>query len=66
MNPNKYKASDFNKSKQKTANEIWQYDIDKIKLAESHRYKVLTIWESEYHQNPKETIQKCIQFLKNK
>lgn len=64
MNPNKYKASDFNKSKQKTANEIWQYDIDKIKLAESHRYKVLTIWESEYYENPEETIQKCIKFLK--
>lgn len=64
MNPNKYSKNDFNRTKQMKAIEIWQYDADKIKLAESHGYKVLTVWESEYHANREETIQKCIQFLK--
>jgi len=64
MNPNKYNENDFNRTKQMKAIEIWQYDTDKIKLAESHGYEVLTVWESEYHTNREETIQKCIQFLK--
>lgn len=64
MNPNMYKSGDINKSKGMPANEIWEYDKNKIKLAESHGYQVLTIWESDYHKNPGKTIQRCIQFLK--
>lgn len=64
MNPNIFEATDFNKTKQMTAEELWCYDKNKVDLAESHGYEVLTVWESEYHQNPKETIQRCIQFLR--
>jgi hypothetical protein len=64
MNPNMYESGDMNKSKGMPAHEIWEYDKNKIKLAESHGYKGLTIWESDYHKNPTKTIQKCIQFLK--
>ena len=64
MNPNKYNKNDFNKSIQETAGEKWKSDALKNNMIESRGYEVLTVWESEYHQNPKETIQKCIKFLK--
>ena len=60
-----YKCDYFNKTKQKTASEIWEYDKRKIKCAELHGYKVLTIWESEYNKDKEGTIQKCIDFLLN-
>ena len=65
MNPDNYDENDYNKTKKMTSNEIWQYDLDKIKLAESHGYDALTIWESDYRNNPKETIQKCVNFINN-
>lgn len=46
-----------------TAEQKWQIDDKKIKLAESHGYKILVIWESEYKEDPKKIIQKCIDFL---
>ena len=64
-NPMIYKCDYFNKTKQKTASEIWEYDKRKIKCAELHGYKVLTIWESEYNKDKEGTIQKCIDFLLN-
>jgi G:T-mismatch repair DNA endonuclease (very short patch repair protein) len=64
MNPNKYKASYFNKSIQETAGEKWKIDNEKINLIKKEGYEVLIVWESEYHQNPKETIQKCINFIR--
>jgi very-short-patch-repair endonuclease len=63
MNPDKYDENDFNKSIQETAGKKWESDTLKNSMIESHGYKVLTVWESEYTQNPEETIQKCIQFL---
>lgn len=47
------------------ASEKWKIDQDKINLAESHGYKVLVIWESEFANNEKETIEKCVNFLKD-
>jgi hypothetical protein len=62
-NPSIYQKDWFNKTKKVLASELWEYDAKKIKLAESHGYKVHTIWENDYLQNPKETIQKCLEFL---
>lgn len=64
-NPMIYKCDYFNKNKQKTASEIWEYDKQKIKCAESYGYKVLVVWESEYNKDKAGTIQKCIDFLLN-
>lgn len=64
MNPNKYNRNDFNKSIQETAGEKWKSDALKNNIIESHGYEVLTVWESDYNANPRETIQKCISFLK--
>lgn len=64
-NPLKYSFYYFNKRKNMTAKEIWEYDEEKTKTAESYGYKVLVVWESEYNDNPEATIQKCIDFIKS-
>ena len=65
-NPKIYKFDYFHPVKNKTAQEIWDYDVMKIKAAEFYNYEVLTIWEYEYVNFPDETIKKCIQFLNEK
>ena len=62
-NPKLYDGDFLNKVKQKTAQEIWDYDLEKTKTAESYGYSVLTIWEYDYNKNPQEEINKCINFI---
>ena len=64
-NPKLYDKDFFNKIKQQTAQQIWEYDKIKQKCAEYYGYKVLTIWEYDYHSNEKETLIKCMDFLTN-
>jgi len=47
-----------------TSEEIWQKDAEKIKVANYSGFSVLVIWDSEYRKNKKETIDKCLNFLK--
>lgn len=62
-NPKLYKEDFYNKVKQKTAKEIWEYDYNKIECAKRYNYKVLVIWELDYNQNSDREIEKCIKFL---
>ena len=62
-NPELYDADFYNKRKQMTAKEIWEYDKKKTQAAEKKGYTVLTIWESEYNENRKAAIEKCIKYL---
>lgn len=64
-NPNKYNANDFPNPFRKTitAQEIWDKDELKKKLAEKNGYKLLVIWDSEYKTNKQEIINKCKKFL---
>ena len=62
-NPKTYSPSYFHRIKKMTAQEIWNYDIIKEKLAKSKGYDYLTIWESEFKLFPDDTINKCKQFL---
>jgi G:T-mismatch repair DNA endonuclease (very short patch repair protein) len=50
-NPNKYNTDYINNKKNMTAKEIWEYDKDKIYLAEKNGYYCEVIWESDYKQN---------------
>lgn len=63
MNPSKYNADYFNKRTKKLASEKWESDKQKIELAKSNDYDVLTIWERDYKQYKKQVIEKCIEFL---
>ena len=62
-NPNLYDKDFYNKVKQKTAQEIWNYDNVKKECAEYYGYDILYIWECDYYQNREEVINKCIEFL---
>lgn len=61
--PDKFTKDDINKCTCKTYEEIWIYDKQKNECAQKNGYQVLYIWESEYKQNPIDTINKCINFL---
>ena len=58
-----YDKDFYNKVKQKTAQEIWNYDNIKKECAEYYGYDILYIWEYDYYQNREEVINKCIEFL---
>ena len=62
-NPVKYKSTFINKSKHKTAAELWEHDNNKNLCAENAGYKCYTIWEYDYHNDHDNIINKCIEFL---
>ena len=65
-NPKIWKDSDFNKSKSKTAKEIWEYDRYKKELAEKKGYHLLVVWEQDYRKDPKKVLDECINFINDK
>lgn len=64
-NPKFYGPKSFIKAKNKRAEEIWEYDKIKIQTADDQGYKVLIVWENDYHNDKEKTLQKCIDFLNN-
>jgi G:T-mismatch repair DNA endonuclease (very short patch repair protein) len=50
-NPKKYEADYYNKKKNKTAKEIWEYDKNKLYLAKKYGYNCIVIWETDYKKN---------------
>lgn len=50
-------------AKNKRDEEIWEYDNIKIQTAKYQGYDILTIWETDYHNDKDATLQKCIDFL---
>lgn len=69
-NPSIYLESDsphpYNKGKGYTAKDIWTKDKHKIEIAKFNGFSVLTIWDSEYRKDPKQTLEKCIEFINGK
>jgi hypothetical protein len=67
-NPKKYKSSDTPHPFRKniTAQEIWNKDSEKKRIAEQEGFDVLIIWDSEYKKNKDKTIKKCLDFLEIK
>jgi very-short-patch-repair endonuclease len=62
-NPEDYESNYLHRVKKIFANEIWDFDKEKISFANEKGYNVLTIWESEYKKDKEATINKCINFL---
>lgn len=66
-NPGIYNENDYphpyHKEKNYSAKDIWEKDMIKEQAAIKEGYQVLTIWDSEYRNNPSGTLQKCIDFL---
>jgi hypothetical protein len=64
-NPLMHKSTDVIRGLKITAKEKWDMDNLKIELAKINGYDVLTIWEIDYNENKENTLQKCLNYLKN-
>jgi hypothetical protein len=62
-NPKKYNADYYNVKKSKYAKEIWEYDANKIYLAESDGYIIRTVWESDYKKDKNIVIKLIKEYL---
>ena len=62
-NPNIYNEDYINRTTKRLARDVWKSDEAKANTAIQKGYQVLVIWESEYKQDPINTINKCINFL---
>lgn len=63
-NPQHYTSSYFNKGKKKTAEEIWQRDMERKKKFEEMGYKFLCLWESDIRKDPKIVKSKIKKYIK--
>lgn len=64
-NPKKYGVNETISMKNgRTAQEIWEADAKKIKLAEDAGYEVKVVWESDFKKNPKRVVEECLVWLK--
>lgn len=63
-NPQQYTSSYFNKGKKKTAEEIWQRDMERKKKFEEMGYKFLCLWESDIRKDPKIVKSKIKKYIK--
>lgn len=50
-NPRKYKYFDYIELKNKTSQQIWEYDKEKIELAKNAGYYILILWEYDIKNN---------------
>lgn len=65
-NPKKYNEDFQHPIIKMSASKIWEKDNNKIIWMENRNFKILTVWESDYRKNPKQIIDKCIEFLNGK
>lgn len=65
-NPNIYSENDIPPfpNNTMTSKQLWNKDSEKVRTAINNGYKVLTIWEQDFIDNPTHTIERCIDFLK--
>jgi very-short-patch-repair endonuclease len=52
-NPRRYTSSYYNKGKKKTAQEIWNRDMERKVQFEKMGYKFLCLWETDINNHPK-------------
>jgi len=66
-NPTIYGENDMPHPYRKTvfAKEIWKEDLERCKILEDKGYSVMIIWENEYKNSKIDTVNKCVEFLKD-
>lgn len=67
-NPCMFAATDtpihkFNSKSFMTAQEIWDYDAEKIRVAEASGYEVMVVWESDWKANKADVLHRVADFL---
>lgn len=61
--PREYESTYFNEKKNKTAQEIWDYDQRRKEIFEKLGYKVLVVWEEDFIKDPQSVIKTLIEAL---
>ena len=63
--PEKYRVNYYHSQADLLAEDIWKKDKEKIDaLFEERGIPTLVIWESEFKNNIKETIERCMEWIK--
>lgn len=67
-NPEMFTATDtpihkFNSKSFLTAQQIWDYDAEKKRVANSHGYEVMVVWESEWKKDKAGVLNRVKEFL---
>lgn len=62
-NPQKYKSNYFNRSKKKTAKEIWARDLERKKTFQQLGYQFIYLWETDINDNIKKVKSKLKRYL---
>lgn len=66
--PRFYKSTDLpikfkNVKEPLTAQEIWDRDKERMDTLKELGYKVMIVWETDFHSNPEKVIDECVAFL---
>lgn len=63
MNPKIYKPTDFHSVMKKSAKEIWLKDAHKKEFLKKEGINSISIWNSEYDENPEKQLEKAHKFI---
>ena len=62
-NPKKYSAGWYNSLVKKTAQQIWDRDNQKAKLAQTQGFDILTIWDEDVKKDMDLILKQCVDFI---
>lgn len=65
-NPNKYNSNDYITIKEKTAQQIWDYDKEKNQALTNLGYNVIVVWEDEYRNNVDKIVERVCNEIKKR
>lgn len=65
LNPKIYDKTDRN-AVDMVAEDVWERDARKIELISSLGYDVMVVWESDFYDDSRKVIEKCMEFLSDK
>lgn len=63
--PRVYESNFFHVQKGRTAEEIWDYDLSKQKLAKEHGYKVFVVWEKDCEEDMCKELERFGEFYES-
>jgi len=65
-NPELYDSDDYISLIRRHAKDIWQRDQERLDFLRKNNIQVLSIWESDYIDNPDKILNECLEFLERK
>ena len=65
-NPKMYKINDIVYKKKGNPMRVWTEDKHKLDLLKERDINVILVWDSDFQENPENTIKKCIDIIQGK